>query len=175
MKPGDMIWVRLFKSDGSPYRWWQTRVESVGEECLITYTPAGNKVFHNPDRYPKPIYITKHDMRTFYWPGRRHDLLEVYSADGRLHELYVNITSPVEVADGEVRFVDHELDVQMYAGKPPFIVDQDEFAEAAQEYHYTDDFMAVCNAQAEALLPLMAYWQPVGIQTSGEPATGPDS
>lgn len=162
MKPGDMIWVRLFKSDGSPYRWWQTRVESVGEECLITYTPAGNKVFHNPDRYPKPIYITKHDMRTFYWPGRRHDLLEVYSADGRLHELYVNITSPVEVADGEVRFVDHELDVQMYTGETPQIIDQDEFAEAAVLYGYTDAFVRESYAVAEEVLEIVAKWQPLG-------------
>ncbi|CUS02920.2 protein of unknown function [Candidatus Promineifilum breve] len=175
MKPGDVIWVRVFKADGSTHRWWQAVVESADADCVITYAKAGNQVFHNPNRFRKPVFFQKYDIRSYYWPGRRYDFLEVYWPDGRLHELYADITSPVEVLADEVRFVDHELDVQMYAGKPPLIVDQDEFAEAAQEYHYTDDFMAVCNAQAEALLPLMAHWQPVGIQTSGEPATGPDS
>ncbi len=101
-------------------------------------------------------------MRTFYWPGRRHDLLEVYSADGRLHELYVNITSPVEVADGEVRFVDHELDVQMYTGETPQIIDQDEFAEAAVLYGYTDAFVRESYAVAEEVLEIVAKWQPLG-------------
>ncbi len=162
MKPGDLIWVRLFKSDGSAYRWWQAQVESVTEECLVTYTPAGNKIFHNPDRFPKHIYYSKHDMRTFYWPGRRHDLLEVYSPDGRLHELYANITSPVEVGDNEVRFVDHELDVQMYVGDTPQIVDQDEFAEAASTYSYTDAFIRESYVVAEEVLELVASWQPLG-------------
>lgn len=163
MKPGDIIWVRLFKSDGSAYRWWQTRVESVTAECLITYTPAGNKVFHNPDHYRNPIYITKHDMRTFYWPSRRHDLLEVYSPDGSLYEYYVNITSPVEIVDDEVRFIDHELDVQMYAGQAPQILDQDEFAEAAVLYGYSDAFVRECYVLAEEVIGLLAAWQPLGM------------
>lgn len=170
MKPGDVIWVRVFKADGSAYRWWQAVVEVADADCLITYTRAGNEVFHNPDRLGKPIYVQKHDIRSYYWPGRRYDLLEVYWPDGRLHELYADITGPVEVLADEVRFVDNELDVQMDAGQAPRIVDQDEFAEAAQQYHYTAEFMAVCYAQAEALLPLMAQWRPVGIQPRAEAA-----
>lgn len=175
MKPGDLIWVRLFKSDGSAYRWFRTRVESVSDECLITYTPAGQEVLHNPEWYANPVYHTKHDMRTFYWPGRRHDMLEFYSPDGSLVELYANITSPVEIINEEVRFIDHELDVQMYAGQAPRIVDQDEFAEAAKKYDYTAEFMAACYAQAEELLPLMANWRPVGVQRRTNATAGSDS
>jgi protein associated with RNAse G/E len=164
MKPGDVIWTRVYKSDGSPHRWWQALVEEVTEECLVTYTKAGNPVFHNPGRFPNGIYYQKHDIRNYYWPGRRHDMLEVYWPDGRLYELYADITSPVEIVDGEVRFVDHELDVQMFAGQTSRIIDQDEFAEAALVYNYTEEFMAACYAQAEELLPLLAQWQPVGFQ-----------
>lgn len=174
MRPGDLIWVRVFKADGSTHRWWQAVVESAEAECVVTYTTAGNQVFHNPSRFRRPVFIQKHDIRSYYWPNRRYDLLEVYRPDGRLHELYADITGPVEVLDGEVRFVDHELDVQMFAGQAPHIVDQDEFIEAAREYHYSAELMALCNAQAEALLSLMAQWQPAGIQRLRS-ASGDDS
>ena len=172
MKPGDLIWVRVFKADGSTHRWWQAVVESVTADCLITYAQAGNPVFHNPDRFAKPVYHQKHHMRTYYWPGRRHDMLEVYWPDGRLYELYANITGPVDLLDDEVRFIDHELDVQMDAGQAPRIVDQDEFTEAASSYHYTDEFMRACYDLAEEIVVLMGQWQPLGAQSSVEPAAG---
>ena len=162
MKPGDTIWVRVFKSDGSTHRWWQARVESVQDDCLITWTSVGNPVYHNSERFSRPIYHQKHHIRSYYWPGRRHDLLEVYNPDGQLHELYADITSPVEIVDGEVSFIDHELDVQMFAGQPPLIVDQDEFAEAALSYQYTDDFVRESYAVAEEVVGLLASWQPLG-------------
>jgi protein associated with RNAse G/E len=94
MKPGDLIWVRVFKADGTPYRSWQALVESIADGCVVTLTRASNPVYLR-DR----VYAQAHHMRNYYWPGRRHDLLEVYEPDGRLHELYVNIASPVELLE----------------------------------------------------------------------------
>jgi protein associated with RNAse G/E len=162
MKPGDVIWVRVFKADGSTHRWWQARVEAARDDCLITWTNAGNPVYHNADRFPRAVYHQPWAIRSYYWPGRRYDLLEVYHPDGQLHELYADITGPVEVIDGEVRFIDHELDVQMLAGGEPQIVDQDEFAEAAGQYGYSETFIRESYAQAETLLTLVREWEPAG-------------
>ncbi len=167
MKAGDIIWVRVFKADGSTHRWWQAQVESAQEDCLITWTPVGNPVYHNPDRFPRAIYHQKWAIRSYYWPGRRHDLLEVYNPDGQLHELYADITSPVEIGDGELRFIDHELDVQMLIGQPPLIIDQDEFDEAAVLYGYTDEFVRESYAVAEEVVDLIAAWQSLGPEPIG--------
>lgn len=167
MKPGDLIWVRVFKSDGSTHRWWQAIVESVSADCLVTYIRAGNEIFLNPERFKKSIHVQKHDIRSYYWPGRRYDMLEVYWPDGRLYELYADITGPIELIDGEVHFVDHELDVQMFAGQEPIIIDQDEFAEAAEQYGYTAEFVRESYALAEELLVVMAGWTPLGIKPVG--------
>ncbi len=164
MKPGDTIWVRSFKADGSVHRWWRTTVESATPECIVTWTPAGTPVFHNPERFPHAVYDQPWAIRSYYWPGRRHDLLEVYQPDGRLHELYINISSPVEVNDDEVRFIDHELDVVQSAGEAAQIVDQDEFAEAAAKYGYTDAFVRQGYELAESLLALVSGWQPLGMR-----------
>ncbi len=98
----------------------------------------------------------QHTIRATYWPGRRHNLLEIYGANGQLVELYADITSPVEVRENEIAFIDHELDVSQLTGQAPHIVDQDEFAEAAVAYGYSDEFMHQCYELAEALLEVLA-------------------
>lgn len=163
MRPGDTIWVRVFKSDGSTHRWWQARVEAADDKCIIVFAPAGTLVYHNPLRFPRVEYHQVHHLRAFYWPGRRHDLLEIYDSDGRLHELYVNIINPIELIDGEIHLVDHELDVVKPAGGPPEIVDQDEFAQAAESYGYSEQFMRESYAVAEQALGLLATWRPLGV------------
>jgi hypothetical protein len=87
---------------------------------------------------------------------------KIYGADGQLVELYADITSPVEVRENEIAFIDHELDVSQLAGQAPRIVDQDEFAAAAVAFGYSDEFMHQCYELAEALLDVVAHWQPRG-------------
>lgn len=166
MKPGDVVWVRTYKADGHLHRWWQAQVEAVDGECLIVYSAIGSPIHHNPQRFPASLFPLEHTIRSYYWPGRRHTLLEIYDADGALVELYADITSPVEIGEGEIRFTDHELDVSLLTGQAACIVDQDEFAEAAIHYGYTNEFMSQCYELAEALLGVLAGWQPRGA-TSG--------
>jgi protein associated with RNAse G/E len=163
MRPGDNIWLRVFKSDGSPYRWWRARVEAVRDGCIITYAPAGDPVHHNPDYFPQAIYYRRWHIRAYYWPGRRHNLLEIYDPDGRLYELYADIISPIELGDGELRFVDHELDVAQLTGEAPQIIDQDEFAEAAERFGYSEQFMRESYNLANELLEFMTNWKPLGM------------
>jgi protein associated with RNAse G/E len=160
MRPGDLIWVRIYKSDGQLHRAWRAPVESVADGQIVTFTEANNPIYTLTQNYS-----LSHSIRCFLWPGRRHTLLEVYTTDGELHELFADITSPIEIVDGEVHFIDHELDVQMALGGDPCIVDQDEFAEAALKYGYTEAFVRECYTLAEQLLELLANWRPLGIRT----------
>jgi len=162
LRPGDTVWVRTYNADGRPHRWWQSQVEAVEDECVVVYSAIGSPIHHNPDRFPAAIYYLRHAIRSYYWPGRRHNLLEIYAADGRLVELYADITSPVEVGENEITFIDHELDVSQLAGQAPRIVDQDEFAAAAVAFGYSDEFMHQCYELAEALLDVLSNWQPLG-------------
>ena len=163
MTPGDTVWVRIFKADGQPHRWLQARVEATEGECIVLYSAAGSPVYHNPQRFSAPLFPLQHAIRAYYWPGRRHNVLEIYEPDGRLAELYADITSPVEVTEDEVRFIDHELDVSQLTGEAPRIVDQDEFAEAAVAFGYSEEFMRQCYALAEELEGVLAHWRPRGL------------
>jgi protein associated with RNAse G/E len=158
MGPGDLIWVRVFKADGQPYRSWRPVIESVVDDCIVVFSEANNPLYSVTQ-----TFALQHHFRTYFWLGRRHTLLEIYETDGRLHELYADITSPIELIDEEIHYIDHELDVSMKAGEKPQIVDQDEFAEAAERFGYSDDFICDSYALAEHLVDILANWRPLGI------------
>lgn len=162
MKPGDEIWVRAFKADGTTYRWWRATIEQCLDDCVVTYTRPGNKIYNNQQKFRRPVFHQRHHIRTYFWPGRRHNLLEIYKPDGRLHELYTDIISPFQWVDGDIHYIDHELDVQMFSGEAPQIVDQDEFAEAAELFGYTDEFYHTSYDLAVQLLDVLPLWQPLG-------------
>lgn len=158
MKPGDLVWVRVFKTGGIPHRWWRPVVETATPECVVVFSEANSLLFTVAE-----IIVLPRLFRTFFWPGRRHTLLEIYEPDGRLYELYADITSPIEVTDDEVRFIDHELDVSMIAGEKPRIIDQEEFAEAAEQFGYSDEFVRESYALAEQLVEVLTNWLPRGV------------
>lgn len=162
MKVGDEVWIRVFKADGEPYRWWRSVVEEVRPDCIITHRDVGTTIYQNGPKFREPVFNSRWIVRDYFWPGRRHDLLEVYAPDGQLEELYADITSPIEIVDDEIRYIDHELDVQMLAGGKPCIVDQDEFAEAAVAFGYSEAFVSESYTLAEQLVELLAGWTLLG-------------
>ncbi|NIV37022.1 MAG: DUF402 domain-containing protein, partial [Anaerolineae bacterium] len=92
MKIGDRVQVKAYKSDGTCYRWWTATVETVAPDELALVTPAGHLI-----QDPGGDFRSKHALRVFYWPGKWYSLLEAYAPSGELVEIYVNISSPVEI------------------------------------------------------------------------------
>ena len=158
MHTGQVIQVKAFKADGTCYRWWQATVEAVAPGQLVVITPPDHKV-----EDPAGGWISKYAIRSYYWPGKRYSLLEVFTPDGQLDEVYVNINSPVEIEDGEVRFTDYELDVSR---RPPLgarIVDEEEFREAAAAYGYSEEFQRTCYRAAREAVALADGWLAAGM------------
>jgi protein associated with RNAse G/E len=56
-------------------------------------------------------------------------------------------------------FKDHELDVSKYPPKTAKLIDEDEFAEAALKYQYTQEFQDQMYSAAEEALELANHWQ----------------
>ena len=166
MRVGDTVWVWVHKADGRPYRRWQARVESVSDGTIVTWNSPGNRVYQVLPGSGIDLgwreFTQPRAIRSYYWPDERRTLLEVYNPDGSLYELYADVCGPVALVDGAIHYTDYELDVSQLTGEAPRIVDQDEFAEAAITYGYSDAFQRECYAMAEALLDVVARWQPRG-------------
>ena len=163
MKPGDRVQVRAYKSDGTCYRWWTATVEAVDADQLALVTPAGHLI-----EDPGGNFMSQHALRVFYWPGKWYSLLEAYAPDGDLSEIYVNISSPVEIDGLQMRFTDYELDVSRIPPGEARLEDEDEFEEAAVEYGYSEAFQRACYEVAREALDLANRW--VGQGMPADPA-----
>ena len=157
---GSPIEVRALKSDGTAYRWWPTTIESADANALVTWSQPG-KLVHAPAGSSVATYYS----RATYWYDRPYNVFEVYRADGPLLEVYVNIASPAKLDGHILTFKDHELDVVLKPGQPPIVVDEDEFAEAAERFGYTAEFQAECYRAVAEVLSFIKDWQPAGLPT----------
>jgi protein associated with RNAse G/E len=152
-KVGDRVRVSAYKSDGMCYRWWYATVEAVEPERVVVVTPVGHWVEDIEGGWASAWAI-----RGYYWWDRGYSLLEVYTPDGRLDEVYVNISSPVEIEDGQLRFTDYELDVSRKPPHPARIEDEDEFQEAASKYGYSEAFQEACYEVAREAVGVADGW-----------------
>ena len=162
MKPGDCVRVRAYKSDGTCYRWWTATVETAGADELVLVTPVGHLI-----EDPGDSFVSPNALRVFYWPGKWYSLLEAYTPDGELSEIYVNISSPMEIEGLEMRFTDYELDVSRRQPGEAELLDEDEFEEAAIEYGYSEEFQRLCYEVAREAIDLANRWVARGMPASG--------
>jgi predicted RNA-binding protein associated with RNAse of E/G family len=90
-------------------------------------------------------------------------LIEVYTPDGALTQVYINIGSPPRFSGTGFSWTDHELDISKSPGHPARLVDEDEFAAAALRYAYTPAFQIHCYSAAADALRLAESWHPAGL------------
>jgi protein associated with RNAse G/E len=162
MQIAGKVQVRAYKADGTCYRWWYATVEAVETDRVVVITPVGHQV-----EDVSGGWASEYAIRGFYWLDRWYSLLEVYAPDGRLEEVYVNIGSPVEIEDSQMRFTDYELDV---IWKPPHgarIVDEDEFLEAAPRYGYSKELQRACYEAVREAVAVANHWVAKGMPTIG--------
>lgn len=154
-QPGQSIRMTALKADGHAYRWMQVTVERVEPDYVVLFSPIGT-FCDGPKGGWKAPYVG----RIHLWTNRPFNLSEIYYADGKLLELYVNIASPAEFLPNEIRYIDYELDVVKKPGQPPKIEDEREFQEAIPRYGYTEDLQKACYQAVQEVLKLVETWPP---------------
>lgn len=157
MRPGDEIVILALKSDGTVYRRWRARVESVARDHIVTINRIGDRV-EDIER----SWSHRQHSRNFYWFDRPYNLAEVYEQDGRLKQLYVHIASPAVLRDRTLEYTDHELDVVKRGRKPPRVVDREEFAAAIVAYGYSPAFQEACWRAVSQAMRLIKSWKASG-------------
>jgi len=130
-------------------------IESVDADLIVTVSPAGSSVVDGK----RGTYQVAHHLRSYYWHDKFYNLIEAFDTQGNLIEIYINIASPPEFKNDIMSFKDHELDVSKYPPKAAQLIDEDEFAEAAVKYQYTQEFQDKMYSAAEEALELANHWQ----------------
>jgi protein associated with RNAse G/E len=166
MNAGDSIEIRALKNDGTIYRWWQSTVESMCEDRLVTVNRAGDKVLG-----PCGGWAMKHATRTFYWFDKPYNLAEVYQPDGRLKQIYMHIASPARRFQGALVYTDYELDVVSRPGEALCVRDEEEFEEACTTYNYSPEFQCSCREAVQEALEVASAWRVAGVPRAPRPAS----
>jgi protein associated with RNAse G/E len=157
MRVGEIIRIRALKSDGSCYRHWYAKVESITDEGVVTISRPGDEVGG-----PAGGWEMKHTTRNFYWFAKPYNLAEVYHTDGRLKQIYIHIASPVCACDGDLIYTDYELDVVKRPGEGLCVRDEDEFASACAAYGYSHEFQCSCRDAVNEAMQVAACWRVSG-------------
>ena len=158
MQIGERVQIRAYKSDGTCYRWWHATVEAVDKDKVVVITPAGHRV-----EDVSGGWTSAYAVRAYYWPDRWYSLLEVYTPEGTLQQIYVNISSPVETGNSQLRFTDYELDISRKPPQEARVVDQEEFLGAVSRYAYSKEFQQACYQVAREALGVADSWVPRGM------------
>jgi protein associated with RNAse G/E len=141
-------------ADGKAYRWWQSGVEYVSSYCVVTRNKIGDTTYE-----PGVNWNMKFNSRAFYWANRNYNLIEIYDDLGEAAQIYINIASPFKLDTMQLSYFDYELDVSMKKGHPAEILDEDEFAQAIDEYQYSDNFVHLCREALATAVTLAEHWE----------------
>ncbi|MFZ1756669.1 MAG: DUF402 domain-containing protein [Caldilineaceae bacterium] len=147
------ILLRQLKHNGVCYRRHPTQLVAHLPEGLVLFSPQKTEIWDS-----RGSWQAENDVYHYCWYDRWFNLLEVVDPVRKLLEVYVHIASPISLAGNEISYIDYELDATSVDG--PRLVDEDEFAEAAEKYGYTAELQARCYAAAATALVLVDRWQP---------------
>jgi protein associated with RNAse G/E len=86
--------------------------------------------FDREDIYVAEMLLAKGDRFVeSYFTGRWFNIYEIYaSGNGALRGWYCNVSTPVEVEDGQIAYVDLALDLLVFPDGRQVVLDEDEFA-----------------------------------------------
>jgi hypothetical protein len=162
MLAGQTIQIRAYHADGTCYRRWMAIVEAIEDDVVVVVVPVGHRVdgLHR-------TWFSEVAIRAYYWTNKDYSLLEIYTGDGVLREIFVNINGPTEIDVDGLRYVDYELDVRYVPPGPAVMIDEDEFRAAARAYGYSAKFQEACYRTAHEALQIAERWVARGMPSIG--------
>ncbi|WP_119068152.1 DUF402 domain-containing protein [Aggregatilinea lenta] len=149
--PGPLWQLVVRKYDGRLHITLPLHLMDDNGSRLWLRTPLGGEVKHLTRG--KSWAITRpSDM--FFWRDRWYNVYVNYDEAWQFRNFYCNVGLPPEIRDGEISYVDLDLDVQIWADGRAEILDEDEFDEHRVQFGYPDTVQEAARGAVEDLLAL---------------------
>lgn len=135
------------KHNGTRHRSWDG-AWLAGERPLRLFIPAGTPV-RNSDGL---AWSSGYDVEAHFHPKEWYNVFVLKKSGGR--EWYCNVASPplFDPEKAEVRFVDYDLDVYVYADGSFKVLDREEFEENARKMGYSMEIREKAEAGLKKLI-----------------------
>lgn len=136
-----LITINARKFDFSLYKSWSARLVSA-EGALLTFLGQ----FEEDVRHPNLGHVKKgtHSCE-YFWLDRWYSVFRFHEPDGAFRNFYGNVNQPPVLSDeGELDYVDLDMDILVGKDLSYEILDRDEFRANTQKYKYPE--LTVLNA-----------------------------
>jgi uncharacterized protein len=150
-----IIELRSVKYDGSLNYFWPALMMHEGSDGFIWATPAGA-----PFTRPGEVQSVPHDWLGRVWYDRWYAVdaslapLSRGAAPGTLRHYYCNLGLPGAWEGDVFRYVDLDLDVQIFPSGRHELLDEDEFAANRVRFGYPEDVIAATEQAARDAIAL---------------------
>lgn len=143
-----LVTIRSLAFDGTVRREWtgeiisetSTRIDLVGVfERTIEHTDLG-------------LIEAGTVSYEFYWPDRWYNIFRFESPGGELRNYYCNIAMPPVLTDTQLSYIDLDVDVLIWPGKKPIVLDRDEFEANSRTFGYPSEVVDKAEATLKTLL-----------------------
>ena len=143
---GHHIRLRSTKIDGSPHFAWSCRLIEASPPRLVLHQAAGT-----PIQTWKQVWTPDFDAKVYFWSDKWFNAIQSLNADGSLRGFYCNVITPARWLDGELRWVDLDLDISVQVDGTYRILDDDEWARNTERMSYAPEMVAHARRAVDEL------------------------
>ena len=146
---GHWLTIRCYKHDGNLHRWWDRGLVLENNDDFIVVATKRAKVTETNGRK----WFTKEPAVTIFSKKQWWNAICMIKTDGIVY--YCNIASPSIIEDGNVKYIDYDLDVKLFQDGSIKVLDEKEYSRHKKSYHYDLDLDKVLKSQTKKILELM--------------------
>lgn len=148
---GPVVRVDSLKYDGRLHRSWNARLVRRAGALIVV-----KGVFETEVRHVLLGTIAAGTRSAeYYWTDRWYSVFRFREPAGQLRNYYCNINRPAEFDGRVLSFVDLDIDVLVAPDFTYAVLDEDEFAENAARFNYTDEVHRRVAEAREELINLI--------------------
>lgn len=136
-KSGSQALLRATKYDGSAHWIQPFRVVSDDGNLLVTAYRARTPIFTSRGEFRSP-----YDSTAYFWRDRWFNVFRLARPGCELALWYCNVTTPPTFEEGQISYVDLDLDVAVRPNGAIELLDEDEFQAHRQKYAYPAELVA---------------------------------
>ena len=149
IKSGQILNVQAYKHDGTLYRQWNgLKVLEVSNEAVVLLMFKTKVIEKSGQRW-----IVREP--TLWWFPREgwYNTTGLIRASGTY--FYTNLASPFLFEDNTIKYIDYDLDIKAYPGKPVKVVDRKEFERHSEQMGYGTKLIKIVEDELQAVLKLI--------------------
>lgn len=148
--------VRSLAYDGSLRREWAAEIVGTSSS-RIDLRGVFETTIEHPDLGRIEAGTLSHE---YYWTDRWYNLFRFEHPVGELRNYYCNIAMPPILTGSELSYVDLDIDVLIWPGKDPIILDREEFEENSVRLGYPQDVVDGAEDSLKSFLSTIAVNTP---------------